>query len=80
MLFSLFLQSSVLGIAEKMTVQEVLEAACNKRQLNPNDHFIRFKLPGVDNFKIPEKSSFMENEVSTIRRAPEYPGWRVLKT
>ena len=53
-----------MGISEKMTVQEVLEGACNKRQLNPNDHFIRLKLPGVENFKIPEKSAFMENEVS----------------
>ena len=45
-----------------MSVQEVLEAVCNKRQLNPNDHFIRLKL-GQDSYRIPEKSSFMENEV-----------------
>ena len=56
-------QSVVVGISDKMTVQEVLEGACNKRQLNPNDHFIRLKLPGPENFKIPEKPSFMENEV-----------------
>ena len=46
-----------------MTVQEVLEAACNKRQLNPNDHFLRFKIHGSDSYKVPDKSSYMEHEV-----------------
>ena len=47
-----------------MTVQDVLEEACNKRQLNSNNHFIRFKLAaGADNFRVPDKSVFMENQV-----------------
>lgn len=58
------MQTLVIGVSDKMSVQEVLEATCNKRQLNPNDHFVRLKLSGNDNFKIPEKSAFMENEVS----------------
>ena len=54
----------VLGISDKMTVQDVLEEACNKRQLNSNNHFIRFKLAaGADNFRVPDKSVFMENQV-----------------
>ena len=49
-----------------MTVQEVLEAACNKRQLNHNDHFLRFNTQGPDQYRIPEKSSFMEHEVNYL--------------
>lgn len=56
-------QSIVVGLSEKMTVQEVLESACNKRQLNPTDHFMRLKLNGIDNFKIPEKSTLLQSEV-----------------
>ena len=56
----------VLGISDKMTVQEVLEAACSKRQLNANNHFIRFKLAtGAENFRVPDKSVFMETQVRT---------------
>ena len=53
-----------MGISDKMTVQEVLEAACNKRQLNPNDHFLRFKVHGSESYKVPDKSTYMEHEVS----------------
>ncbi len=52
-----------MGISDKMTVQEVLEAACNKRQLNPNDHFLRYKLHGAEGYKVPEKTAYMEHEV-----------------
>ncbi len=51
-----------------MTVQEVLEATCNKRQLNPNDHFLRFKLHGADSYRVPEKSVYMEHEVRPAGR------------
>ena len=55
----------MIGVHEKMTVQDVLEVACNKRQLNPNDHYIRFKMPGhLDNFRVPDKTIFLEKEVS----------------
>ena len=49
-----------------MTVQEVLEAACNKHQLNPNDHFLRFKVHGSESYKVPDKSTYMEHEVSLL--------------
>ena len=56
-------QYVVVGISEKMTVAEVLEMACNKRQLNPTDHFIRIKMPGSESYKIPEKSLLLSSEV-----------------
>ena len=56
-------QSIAIGISEKMTVQEVLESACNKRQLNPTDHFIRLEVPGTHNtYKIPEKTALFQSE------------------
>ena len=56
----------MLGISDKMVVQEVLEASCNRRQLNPNDHFLRMKLPNNgDSYKIPDKNAVLEHEVNT---------------
>jgi hypothetical protein len=49
-----------------MTVGEALEAALNKRQLVPNDHFIRLKLNGSDSYKMPDKSSLLQSEVCFI--------------
>ena len=50
-------------VTEKMTVGEVLETMCNKRQLNPTDHFMRFKMPATDSYKIPETSALLSSEV-----------------
>ncbi len=61
---SFFLQFIVVGTSEKSSVGEVLEAASNKRQLNPADHFIRLKLNG-ENYKIPEKSALLHGEVKS---------------
>ena len=58
-----------------MTVQEVLEAACNKRQLNPNDHFLRYKRHGAEGYKVPEKTAYMEHEVGLWMET-----WVVLKS
>ncbi|CAH1798643.1 unnamed protein product [Owenia fusiformis] len=56
-------QSVIVGLTqENMTMQEVLEAACNKRQLNPGDHFIRLKLQGLNNYLVPEKSSYLQQQ------------------
>lgn len=52
-----------------MTVQDVLETACNKRQLNPNDHFVSLKVPNTGSSNqdyVPDKMSFMEKQVRTF--------------
>ena len=59
----LFFQTLIVGITERMSVCEVLEIACNKRQLNPTDHFMRFKMAGSDSHKIPETSALLSSEV-----------------
>ena len=57
------MQVQVAFVTEKMTVGEVLETMCNKRQLNPTDHFMRFKMPATDSYKIPETSALLSSEV-----------------
>ena len=70
----LLFQSVVVAVSEKMTVGEALELAINKRQLAPNDHFIRLKMPGSDAYKMPDKSSLLQSEVSIP--AGLSPTWR----
>ncbi|XP_064473099.1 protein still life, isoform SIF type 1-like [Ornithodoros turicata] len=36
-------QAVILGVRDNMTVEEVLWLACSRRQLSPNDHFLRFR-------------------------------------
>ena len=56
-------------VTEKMTVGEVLETACNKRQLNPTDHFMRFRMPGTESYKLPEASALLSSEVRELQLA-----------
>ena len=52
----------VVCVSDKMTTQEVLEYACNKRMLVPNDHFIRLRLD-ANSLKVPDKSVVLQSEV-----------------
>ncbi|XP_075552052.1 guanine nucleotide exchange factor still life isoform X8 [Dermacentor variabilis] len=36
-------QAVIVGVRDNMTVEEVLWVACSRRQLSPNDHFLRFR-------------------------------------
>ena len=73
------IQSVLVAVSEKMTVEEVLEAALNKRQLIPNDHFIRLKLPGSDSYKMPDKSSLLQSEVCTVLPSSEFSEHHLFK-
>ena len=35
-----------LGISKRTTVTDILDYVCNKRQLDPRDHYVRVKLTG----------------------------------
>ncbi|KAL5009978.1 hypothetical protein ScPMuIL_012283, partial [Solemya velum] len=51
-------QTTLVGVDKRTTVQQLLESVCNKRQLNPEDHYVRVKLPdtppGV--YAVPDKN------------------------
>ena len=49
-----------------MMMQQVLEIVCNKRQLNPTDHFLRVKIQGQDIHRVPEKEAYFLTEVCSI--------------
>ena len=59
------LQTLIVGITEKMSVSDVLEHACDKRQLVADDHFMRLKMPNSDCHKVPDKSALLSSEVCT---------------
>ncbi|CAL1547658.1 unnamed protein product [Lymnaea stagnalis] len=50
-------QTMLIGVDRGTSVQDLLEITCNKRQLNPRDHYVRIKpLGSTDNtFVIPDK-------------------------
>ncbi|XP_041354996.1 protein still life, isoforms C/SIF type 2-like isoform X2 [Gigantopelta aegis] len=55
-------QTMLVGIDKRTTVQHLLETTCNKRQLNPRDHYVRIKPLGSmdDKFVIPEKHQLVK--------------------
>ncbi|XP_012937622.1 protein still life, isoform SIF type 1 isoform X2 [Aplysia californica] len=50
-------QTMLIGVDRGTSVQDLLQMTCNKRQLNPRDHYVRIKpLGSTDNtFVIPDK-------------------------
>ncbi|KAL3882118.1 hypothetical protein ACJMK2_028489, partial [Sinanodonta woodiana] len=49
-------QTVTVRIHKITTVQDILEYVCNWRQLNPRDHYVRVKLPGVADFVYPDRN------------------------
>ncbi|XP_064601963.1 protein still life, isoform SIF type 1-like isoform X2 [Liolophura sinensis] len=56
-------QTVVVCVDDQMCVQELLEAVCNKRQLDPRDHFVRFRVAGSSNsYSVPDKSDYISKQ------------------
>ncbi|GBM76621.1 Protein still life, isoforms C/SIF type 2 [Araneus ventricosus] len=54
-----------LNVRDNMTVEEVLWSACGKKQLSPNDHFLRAKKrKDVDEYFVPPRNEFIENLIN----------------
>ena len=58
-----------LGISKRTTVTDILEYTCNKRQLDPRDHYVRVKLQGsaVGVYLYPSKTDSIRKMVCYIR-------------
>ncbi|XP_048240466.1 protein still life, isoform SIF type 1-like isoform X4 [Haliotis rufescens] len=56
-------QTMLVGIDKRTTVRDLLESTCNKRQLNPRDHYVRIKPLGApDNkFLIPDRHACIKS-------------------
>lgn len=54
----------VLGIKDGITVEELLTAACNKKQLSVSDHFLRFNKTDSEDFCVPHRQDVVDNLVS----------------
>ena len=53
-------------VTEKTTAQDVIEAACNKHQLTPADHFLKIEIPGNSGFRILNRMALLHSEVKAI--------------
>ncbi|CAL1262359.1 unnamed protein product [Larinioides sclopetarius] len=54
-----------LNVRDNMTVEEVLWSACGKKQLSPNDHFLRAKKrKDVDEYFVPPRNELIENLIN----------------
>ncbi|KAG8196075.1 hypothetical protein JTE90_007815 [Oedothorax gibbosus] len=54
-----------LNVRDNMTVEEVLWSACGKKQLSPNDHFLRAKKnKDLDEYFVPPRIELIENLIS----------------
>ncbi|ESO93240.1 hypothetical protein LOTGIDRAFT_232689 [Lottia gigantea] len=51
-------QTLLVGVDKQTAVKDLLESVCNKRQLNPRDHYVRIKPVGSqdDRFIIPDRN------------------------
>ena len=64
----------LVGIDKRTTVQHLLETTCNKRQLNPRDHYVRIKPLGSmdDKFVVPERHQLVKQLVRIDIFAAKY--------
>ncbi|XP_035224878.1 protein still life, isoform SIF type 1-like isoform X3 [Stegodyphus dumicola] len=54
-----------LNVRDNMSVEEVLWSACAKKQLSPNDHFLRAKKrKDVDEYFVPPRTEVIENLIN----------------
>ncbi|XP_070190492.1 protein still life, isoform SIF type 1-like isoform X2 [Littorina saxatilis] len=55
-------QTMLIGVDKGTTVRDLLESTCNKRQLNPREHYVRIKPMGStdDKFVIPDKHAIVK--------------------
>lgn len=56
-----------MGVRDNMTVEEVLWVACSRRQLSPNDHFLRFRRrKDLDDCYVAARTEIFDNLVSIV--------------
>ncbi|XP_075751606.1 guanine nucleotide exchange factor still life isoform X4 [Rhipicephalus microplus] len=55
-------QAVIVGVRDNMTVEEVLWVACSRRQLSPNDHFLRFhRRKDMDDCYVAARTELFDN-------------------
>lgn len=66
------LQSVMVGIKKSTTAEDVLLLVCNRRQLNPQDHYVRVRLQGAPegSYQYPNKGENIKKLVSIASLDP----------
>ena len=68
-------QSVMVGIKKATTAEDVLLCVCNRRQLDPRDHYVRVRLQGAPegSYQYPNKSENVKKLVSISK----YIGYKI---
>ncbi|XP_074662751.1 protein still life, isoforms C/SIF type 2-like isoform X1 [Tubulanus polymorphus] len=55
-------QHTTVPVNDRMIVSELVEISCNKKRLNPRDHFLRMKTVGKETWYIPDRSANIKSQ------------------